>query len=81
MLADELAPRHIHVNAIAPGFFPSRLTAVYMDDDEQNKALLDSIPLRRMGRAEDIAALAIAIATNRYMLGSVITIDGGASIG
>lgn len=80
VLADELAPRHIHVNAIAPGFFPSRLTAGYMDDDQQHKALLDSIPLKRMGRAEDIGALAIAIATNRYMLGNIVPIDGGASL-
>jgi len=81
VLADELALRHIRVNAIAPGFFPSRLTTGYMEDEDQNKALLESIPLRRMGRAEDIGALAIAIAANRYMVGSVVTIDGGATIG
>jgi NAD(P)-dependent dehydrogenase (short-subunit alcohol dehydrogenase family) len=81
VLADELALRHIRVNAIAPGFFPSRLTTGYMEDEEQNRALLESIPLRRMGRAEDIGALAIAIAANRYMVGSVVTIDGGAMIG
>ena len=81
VLADELAPRHIHVNAIAPGFFPSKLTAVYLEDERQKKALLDSIPARRLGRAEDIGALAIAIATNRYMLGSIVPIDGGASLG
>lgn len=81
VLADELAPRHIHVNAIAPGFFPSRLTAGYMEDEEQNKALLDSIPLHRMGRAEEIGALAVAIAANRYLVGSIITLDGGASLG
>ena len=81
VLADELVPRHILVNAIAPGFFPSSLTAGYIKDERQNQALLDSIPLGRMGRAEDIGALAVAIATNRYMVGSVVTIDGGASIG
>jgi NAD(P)-dependent dehydrogenase (short-subunit alcohol dehydrogenase family) len=80
VLADELAPRHIHVNAIAPGFYPSRLTAGYMADEQEHRALLDSIPLHRMGRAEDIGALAIAIAANRYMLGTVVPVDGGASI-
>jgi len=80
VLADELAPRHIHVNAIAPGFYPSRLTAGYMADEQENQALLDSIPLRRMGRTEDIGALAIAIAANRYMVGTVVPVDGGVSI-
>ena len=80
VLADELAPRHIHVNAIAPGFFPSSLTAPYLADARQHQALLDSIPLRRMGRAEDLGALVIAIATNRYMLGNIVPIDGGASL-
>jgi len=80
VLADELAPRHIHVNAIAPGFFPSRLTAGYMADEQENQALLDSIPLHRMGRAEDLGAVAIAIATNRYMVGTVVPVDGGVSI-
>ena len=80
VLADELAHRHIHVNAIAPGFFPSRLSAPYMEDEDRYEALLDSIPLRRMGRPEDIGALAIAIAANRYLLGSIITIDGGAML-
>jgi len=78
VLADELADRHIHVNAIAPGFFPSRLSAPYMEDEKRHQALLDSIPLGRMGRPEDIGGLAIAIAANRYLLGSVIGIDGGA---
>jgi len=80
VLADELIPRHIHVNAIAPGFFPSSLTAPYLADERQHEALIDSIPLRRMGRAEDLGALAIAIATNKYLLGSIIPIDGGASL-
>jgi NAD(P)-dependent dehydrogenase (short-subunit alcohol dehydrogenase family) len=81
VLADELAPRHIHVNAIAPGFFPSQLTAPYLADEQQTKTMIEAIPAKRIGRAEDIGALAIAIATNRYMLGSIIPIDGGASLG
>ena len=81
VLADELAPRHIHVNAIAPGFFPSQLTAPYLADAQQTKAMIEDIPAKRMGTSEDIGALAIAIATNRYMLGSIIPIDGGASLG
>jgi len=81
VLADELAPRHIHVNAIAPGFFPSELTAPYLADEQQKNAMIEDIPAKRIGTPEDIGALAIAIATNRYMLGSIIPIDGGASLG
>ena len=81
VLADELAPRHIHVNAIAPGFFPSELTAPYLADEQQKNAMIEDIPAKRIGTPEDIGALAIAIATNRYMLGIIIPIDGGASLG
>ncbi len=81
VLAEELAPRHIHVNAIAPGYFPSRLSAPLYEDEEQEKSLLNSIPARRLGRIEDIGALSITIATNRYMLGNIIPIDGGILIG
>ena len=81
VLADELAPRHIHVNAIAPGFFPSQLTAPYLADEQQTKSMIEAIPAKRMGKAEDIGALAIAIATNHYMLGSIIPVDGGVSLG
>lgn len=77
LLADELAPRHIHVNAIAPDFFPGSLTAPYLADERPHEELIDSIALRRMGRAEDLGALAIAIATNKYLLGSIIPIEGG----
>jgi NAD(P)-dependent dehydrogenase (short-subunit alcohol dehydrogenase family) len=81
VLADELAHRHIHVNAIAPGFFPSRLSSGMMANDDEKNALIESIPARRLGRPEDIGALAIAIATSTYLLGSVIPIDGGVLLG
>ena len=77
VLADELAPRHIHVNAIAPGFFPSQLSASYSEDEGAEKALLATIPARRMGSPRDIAGLVIAMAGNRYLMGAVVPIDGG----
>lgn len=80
VLAKELAGRHIHVNAIAPGFFPSKLSAGLFNDEASEKALLDTVLTNKMGAPDDIGALAIAIATNRYMLGNVIPIDGGALI-
>ena len=80
VLAKELAGRHIHVNAIAPGYFPSKLSSGLYHDEASERALLDTVLTKSMGTPDDIGALAIAIATNRYMLGNVIPIDGGALI-
>jgi NAD(P)-dependent dehydrogenase (short-subunit alcohol dehydrogenase family) len=55
-LAGDLAERNITVNAVLPGFFPTKMTA-YMrgPDDAVDPAVLGRIPLRRLGRADDIA--------------------------
>ncbi len=73
-LAADLANAHINVNAIAPGYFPSDMTAP-LDD----QSLLQSIPLQRMGSADDIAGTAIflASAASNYMTGSTLVLDGG----
>lgn len=73
-LAADLAEAHINVNAIAPGYFPSDMTAP-LDD----QSLLQSIPLQRMGSADDIAGTAIflASAASNYMTGSTLVLDGG----
>lgn len=73
-LAADLADAHINVNAIAPGYFPSDMTAP-LDD----QSLLQSIPLQRMGSADDIAGTAIflASAASNYMTGSTLVLDGG----
>jgi NAD(P)-dependent dehydrogenase (short-subunit alcohol dehydrogenase family) len=81
VLADELVDRHIHVNGIAPGYFPSRLSAGLIEDDEMLQESMKHVPIKRMGAPEDIGALTIAVATNRYMLGNVIPIDGGVLLG
>ncbi|MEE2636809.1 MAG: SDR family oxidoreductase [Acidobacteriota bacterium] len=79
-LAIELAPRHITVNAVAPGFFESKMTeqslSRYQADIERN------CPLHRIGRPEDIAGVAIYLAARAgaYTNGVVIPIDGGTSI-
>lgn len=80
VLAKELAGRHIHVNAIAPGYFPSKLSSGLYQDEAAEAALLDTVLTKSMGSPDDVGALAIAIATNRYMLGNVIPLDGGALI-
>jgi 3-oxoacyl-[acyl-carrier protein] reductase len=75
--ARELAPRGILVNAVAPGFIVTDMTAGLTD---QLKAeLLRAIPLGHFGQAEDIAdaALFLAGSAARYITGQVLTVDGG----
>ncbi len=78
-LAAELAPRRILVNAIAPGFFPSKMTHFVMKDDGRRDEMMDFIPLHRPGRADDIAGLALYLSSRAgaYMTGNVIPLDGG----
>lgn len=79
-LAVTLAPRRITVNAIAPGFFPSRMTDFvfdkYLPDIEENALL------KRVGRPEEMAAVAIYLCSKggAYTNGAVIPVDGGTSI-
>ena len=79
-LAIELAPRHITVNAVAPGFFPSRLTAASLE--RFGAEIERRCPLHRIGRPEDMAGAAIYLASRAgaYTTGAVIPVDGGMSI-
>ncbi len=73
--ARELAARGITCNAIAPGFIETDMTAVLKDDVKE--AMLNTIPLKRFGQAEDIAETAVFLAKNRYITGQVLNVDGG----
>jgi len=75
--ARELASRGITVNAIAPGFIETDMTAVL--NDQVRGELLKTIPLGSFGRAEDIAEAALFLASPaaRYITGQVLTVDGG----
>ncbi|MDB6147692.1 MAG: 3-oxoacyl-[acyl-carrier-protein] reductase [Spartobacteria bacterium] len=76
-LARELASRHITVNAIAPGFIVTDMTAAL--SDEVQKSIVSRIPLGHVGEAADIAnAVAfLASAEARYITGQVLCVDGG----
>ena len=75
--AKELASRGITVNAIAPGFIETDMTAVLPEDIK--KQMLSQIPLGRAGKPEDIAAVAVFLASDaaNYITGQVIHVSGG----
>jgi NAD(P)-dependent dehydrogenase (short-subunit alcohol dehydrogenase family) len=83
-MAVELAPKGIRVNAIAPGFIYSDMTAKALDSDPERKAkVFNRTPMGRMGHPEDIAAAALYLAGDgaKYVTGIVLPVDGGNSIG
>jgi len=76
-VAREFASRGITVNALAPGFIETDMTAVL--NDEIKKGILNNIPMKSFGTAEDIANAALFLAGpgSRYITGQVLTVDGG----
>ncbi len=76
-VARELGSRGITVNAIAPGFIDTEMTAVLPDDVK--KAMGDQIPLKKFGTTQDIADAAVFLASDRakYITGQVLCVDGG----
>ena len=76
-LAQELASRNITVNAVAPGFFATDMTADL--DDAQRTGILGSIPMGRMGELEEIAAAISFLAGEEsgYITGHVLNVSGG----
>jgi 3-oxoacyl-[acyl-carrier protein] reductase len=76
-IARELASRGITVNALAPGFIETDMTAAL--DEALRTELLKKIPLNSLGQPEDIAQAALFLAgpASRYITGQVLTVDGG----
>ena len=76
-LAQEVASRNITVNAVAPGFIETDMTAVL--PQEVRERMLAAIPLKRMGRPEDVAAAVRFLASDdaAYITGHVINVNGG----
>lgn len=75
--AREMASRNIRVNAVAPGYIVTRMTEELGDDARE--ALMQQIPLDRLGRPEDVAKAVAFLASedSSYMTGQVIRVDGG----
>lgn len=76
-LAKEFAKRNVRVNAIAPGFIDTEMTKVL--NEKTKEAILEQIPLKRLGSPKEVAELVAFLASNvsSYITGQVIVIDGG----
>ena len=76
-IAQEMGPKGIRANAIAPGFIETAMTAALPED--VRKDWMTKIPLRRGGKPEDVADVALFLASDlsSYVTGQVIQIDGG----
>ena len=80
VLATRLAPRKITVNAVAPGPFQSKMMAATLEQFEE--VIVQGCPLKRIGEPEDMAGIAIYLASRAgaYVTGTIIPVDGGISI-
>jgi NAD(P)-dependent dehydrogenase (short-subunit alcohol dehydrogenase family) len=77
VLARELGPRHITVNAVAPGPFESKMMAATLTTF--GDAIAQAAPLRRIGRPDDMAGAAVFLSSRAgaYVTGAVLPVDGG----
>jgi glucose 1-dehydrogenase len=78
-LAVELAPFGITINNIAPGAIETPINTKLLNDPEKLNALLSNIPLRRLGKPEDVAGMAAFLASHDadYVTGATFIVDGG----
>lgn len=82
ILANELGRKHVTVNAIAPGFFPSKMTDYILVDEEAEKNLGATVPLNRIGRPSDVQGLTLFLTSKAgaFVTGAIIPLDGGALV-
>jgi NAD(P)-dependent dehydrogenase (short-subunit alcohol dehydrogenase family) len=83
VLAAELAQFNIQVNAIAPGFVKTKFSAALWQNPQVHEAVLKSIPQKRMAEPQEIAGMAVYLASpaSSFVTGSIFSIDGGQLIG
>ncbi|MFE9881473.1 SDR family oxidoreductase [Streptomyces sp. NPDC005784] len=81
-LAQELAPKHIRVNAVAPGAIRTPINKDAWDTPQAEADLLKLIPYRRVGDPEDIANAVVAVASDLldYVVGTTLYVDGGMTL-
>jgi 2-deoxy-D-gluconate 3-dehydrogenase len=79
LLANEMAPHKINVNAIAPGYMATDNTKALREDPARNKAILDRIPAGRWGKPEDLQGIVVFLASEaaEYISGYTVAVDGG----
>ncbi|WP_099156968.1 SDR family oxidoreductase [Virgibacillus ndiopensis] len=78
-MAQELAPFHIRVNAIIPGFFPAEQNRKILTEDRV-KSIMDHTPMKRFGDPEELQGAVIWLASEKaagFVTGSMVTVDGG----
>ena len=82
VLAFELGPDNIQVNAIAPGFFKTDFSAAVWKNEELAQNVIDNTPLGRMGETQELVGVALYLAAPAasFTTGSVFTVDGGSTI-
>jgi NAD(P)-dependent dehydrogenase (short-subunit alcohol dehydrogenase family) len=79
VLARDLAPRHITVNSVIPGYFPTQMTAHIRGENDALVKLLERVPLGRLGEPDDIVGACVFLASRAgsYVTATELVVDGG----
>jgi NAD(P)-dependent dehydrogenase (short-subunit alcohol dehydrogenase family) len=81
VMAADLADQNITVNAVLPGYFPTKMTAHIRAEEEEIRELVGRVPLARLGSPEDIVGMCIFLSSRAgaYVTGTEMVVDGGMS--
>lgn len=79
LMANELASQGINVNAIAPGYMETEMTAPLLQDAQRSASLFERIPAGRWGKPDDLKGVVVFLASSAsdYVHGTIIPVDGG----